>query len=104
MPQGVEFGTTGFCAAFSGAEVARESEELGFDVQLFGENHAMAPDVFGEMRAAAEATSKIRLLCGPVNFVTRDPGVIASSIAAVQIASAGRAICGVAIAVMMSSF
>lgn len=92
----VEFGTTGFCAAFQGAEVAARSEALGFDVQLFGENHAMAPDVFSEMRAAATATSRIQLLCGPVNFVTRDPGVIASSIAAVQIASDGRALCGIA--------
>jgi alkanesulfonate monooxygenase SsuD/methylene tetrahydromethanopterin reductase-like flavin-dependent oxidoreductase (luciferase family) len=92
----VEFATTGFCAAFRGAEVARESEELGFDVQLFGENHAMAADVFGEMRAAAAATRRIRLLCGPVNFVTRDPGVIASAIAPVQIASHGRALCGIA--------
>jgi 5,10-methylenetetrahydromethanopterin reductase len=36
------------------------------------------------------------LLCGPVNFVTRDPGVIASAIAPIQIASGGRAICGIA--------
>ena len=92
----VEFGTTGFCPAFHGAEVAARSEALGFDVQLFGENHAMAPDVFSEMRAAATATSRIQLLSGPVNFVTRDPGVIASSIAAVQIASGSRAICGIA--------
>lgn len=96
MSTTVEFGTTGFCPAFAGGEVAREAESLGFDVQLFGENHAMAPDVFSEMRAAAAATSTLRLLCGPVNFVTRDPGVIASSIAATQIASGGRAICGIA--------
>jgi 5,10-methylenetetrahydromethanopterin reductase len=94
--QTVEFATTGFCPAFAGAEVARRSEELGFDVQLFGENHNMSADVFAEMRAAAPATRRIRLLCGPVNFVTRDPGVIASAIAAVQIASGGRAICGIA--------
>ena len=92
----VEFGTTGFCPAFQGAEVARESEALGFDVQLFGENHNMAADLFGEMRAAADATSRIRLHCGPVNFVTRDPGVVASAIAPIQIASGGRAICGIA--------
>jgi 5,10-methylenetetrahydromethanopterin reductase len=92
----VEFSTTGFCAPFRGAEVARESEQLGFDVQMFGENHAMAADVFGEMRAAVPATTRIRLLCGPVNFVTRDPGVVASAIAPVQIASGGRAICGIA--------
>lgn len=92
----VEFGTTGFCPAFQGARVARQAEAMGFDIQLFGENHAMAPDIFAEMRSAAEATSRIRLLCGPVNFVTRDPGVIASAIAAVQIASDGRALCGIA--------
>jgi 5,10-methylenetetrahydromethanopterin reductase len=92
----VEFATTGFCPAFHGAKVARESEALGFDVQMFGENHAMAPDVFGEMRAAIEVTDRIRLLCGPVNFVTRDPGVVASAIAPLQVASAGRAICGIA--------
>src|SRR5262245_5888348 len=92
----VEFGTTGFCPALEGARIARESEDLGFDVQLFGENHAMAADVFGEMRPAAAATKRIRLLAGPVNFVTRDPGVIASAIAPIQILSGGRAICGIA--------
>src|SRR5262245_65529174 len=92
----VEFGTTGFCPPLEGGRIARESEELGFDVQLFGENHAMAADVFGELRAAAAATRHIRLLAGPVNFVTRDPGVIASAIAPIQILSGGRAICGIA--------
>lgn len=96
MSKAVGFGTTGFCRAFSGGEVAKRSEELGFDVQLFGENHAMAPDVFGEMRAAVESTEKIKLLAGPVNFVTRDPGVVASAIAPIQIMSGGRAICGIA--------
>ena len=92
----IEFGTTGFCPAFQGAAIAQESEALGYDVQLFGENHTTSADLFGEMRAAAEATSHIRLHCGPVNFVTRDPGVVASAIAPIQIASNGRAICGVA--------
>jgi 5,10-methylenetetrahydromethanopterin reductase len=92
----VEFATTCFCPAFAGPAIAQESEALGFHVQLFGENHTMTADVFGELRAAAAVTSTIRLECGPVNFVTRDPGVIASAIAAVQIASGGRAICGIA--------
>jgi 5,10-methylenetetrahydromethanopterin reductase len=92
----IEFSTTGFCPPFQGARIASESEALGFDVQLFGENHNMAADLFGEMRSAAEATSRIRLHCGPVNFVTRDPGVVASAIAPIQIASGGRAICGIA--------
>ncbi|MCB0994691.1 MAG: LLM class flavin-dependent oxidoreductase [Acidimicrobiales bacterium] len=92
----VEFATTLFCPAFAGGEIARRSEELGFDIQLFGENHNMCADVFGELRLAAAATTRLRLECGPVNFVTRDPGVIASAIAAVQLLSDGRAICGIA--------
>ena len=64
--------------------------------QGFGENHTMAPDIFGEMRDAAAATTQIRLLGGPVNFVTRDPGVIASAIAPIQMLSEGRAVCGIA--------
>ena len=92
----VEFGTTGFCPVFEGAATARANEELGYDIQLFGENHNMSPDIFGELRDAARATTRIRLLAGPVNFVTRDPGVIASAIAPIHIASGGRAICGIA--------
>ena len=53
---GVEFGTTNFCPVFQGAAVARANESLGYDLQLFGENHNMAADIFGELRDAARAT------------------------------------------------
>ncbi len=96
MIDAIEFGTTNFCPVFRGADVARANEALGYDLQLFGENHNMAADIFGELRDAARATTRIRLLAGPVNFVTRDPGVVASAIAPIQILSGGRAICGVA--------
>jgi 5,10-methylenetetrahydromethanopterin reductase len=56
----------------------------------------MVPDCFGEMRDAVRETQQILLACGPVNFVTRDPGVIASAILPIQILSGGRALCGVA--------
>jgi 5,10-methylenetetrahydromethanopterin reductase len=92
----LEFGTTGFHAAFEGAQSARLSEEMGFDIQSFGENHARAADCFGEMRDAARATTRIKLACGPVNFVTRNAGVVASSILPIHLLSGGRAICGVA--------
>ena len=92
----LEFATTGFYAPFTGAAMARASEDLGFDVQMFSENHVRVPDAFGEMRDAARATKRIQLLCGPVNFVTRNPGVIASAIVPIQILSGGRAVCGVA--------
>jgi 5,10-methylenetetrahydromethanopterin reductase len=92
----VEFGTTGFYPPFTGADMARESETLGFDFQMFSENHTRVPDCLGEMRDAARATERIKLLCGPLTFVTRNPGVIASGILPIQILSGGRAICGVA--------
>ena len=92
----VEFGTTGFYPAFSGVERARLSEEMGFDIQGFSENHSRATDCFGEMRDAARATSRIKLACGPVNFRTRHPGVVAAGILPIQLLSEGRAICGVA--------
>jgi alkanesulfonate monooxygenase SsuD/methylene tetrahydromethanopterin reductase-like flavin-dependent oxidoreductase (luciferase family) len=92
----LEFGTTGFYPAFSGVERAKVSEEMGFDIQGFSENHSRATDCFGEMRDAARETTRIHLACGPVNFVTRHPGVVAAGIVPIQLLSAGRAICGVA--------
>jgi 5,10-methylenetetrahydromethanopterin reductase len=92
----LEFGITGFYPAFTGAERARICEELGYDIHGFSENHSRAADCFGEMRDAARATSRIKLACGPVNFVTRNPGVVAAGIVPIQILSEGRAICNVA--------
>ena len=92
----VEFGTTGFYPAFDGVKRAQLSESLGFDIQGFSENHSRATDCFGEMRDAARGTESIKLACGPVNFVTRHPGVIAAGIIPIQILSKGRAICNVA--------
>ena len=91
----IEFGTLTFAAPFQGATLAAESEALGFDYQLFGVNECQTTDVFTELRMAAEATSRIRLGCGVANFVTRHPCVVASAIAAIQVASGGRAICAV---------
>ena len=92
----VEFGTTGFYPAFSGAAMAVASEAMGFDIQSFSENHSMVADCFGEMRDTARETTKILLACGPVNFVTRDPGVVAAAVLPIQVLSGGRAVCGVA--------
>ncbi len=92
----VEFGTTGFYPAFEGIKRAQIHESLGFDLQGFSENHSRATDCFGEMRDAARGTERIKLACGPVNFVTRAPGVVAAGIVPIQILSNGRAICNVA--------
>jgi len=77
----VEFSAIGFCPPFAGADVGRLYEDLGYDIKQFGENHNQSADVFAEMRDAAAATDRIRLLAGPANFVTRDPGVVASGVA-----------------------
>lgn len=92
----VEFGTTGFYPAFDGVRRAKLAESQGYDIQGFSENHSRATDCFGEMRDAARATSRVKLACGPVNFVTRHPGVIAAGIIPIQMLSGGRAICNVA--------
>ncbi|MFI5046162.1 MAG: LLM class flavin-dependent oxidoreductase [Acidimicrobiia bacterium] len=92
----VEFGTTGFYPAFAGVTNAQRAEAMGFDIQGFSENHSRATDCFGEMRDAARGTERILLACGPVNFVTRNPGVVAAGILPIQILSSGRAVCGVA--------
>jgi alkanesulfonate monooxygenase SsuD/methylene tetrahydromethanopterin reductase-like flavin-dependent oxidoreductase (luciferase family) len=97
MMRSIEFGSTGFYPAFSGAERAKLSEEMGFDFQGFSENHAKAADCFGEMRDALRVTSRIKLACGPVNFVTRNPGVVAAGILPIQVLSGGRAICNIAV-------
>jgi len=91
----IEIGTLTFAAPFRGAALAAESEELGFDYQVFGVNDCQTTDVFTELRMAVEATTRIRLGCCVVNFVTRHPCVVASAIAAIQVASQGRAICAV---------
>lgn len=92
----LEFGVTGFYAAFEGAARAKLAEDMGFDIQGFSENHSRAPDCFGEMRDAARLTNRIRMACGPVNFLTRDPGVIATAALGVHLLSEGRVICHVA--------
>jgi 5,10-methylenetetrahydromethanopterin reductase len=92
----IEFGTTGFYPAFDGVVRAKLNEQMGFDIQGFSENHSRATDCFGEMRDAARETTRIKLAAGPVNFITRHPGVVAAGIIPIQIVSEGRAICGVA--------
>jgi alkanesulfonate monooxygenase SsuD/methylene tetrahydromethanopterin reductase-like flavin-dependent oxidoreductase (luciferase family) len=92
----LEFGLTGFYPLFDGLKRATLHESLGFDIQGFSENHSRSADCFGEMRDAARGTSRIRLACGPVNFVTRNPGVVAAGVLPIQIISGGRAICNLA--------
>ena len=90
-----EVGSLTFAAPLAGAAMAAEAEAMGYDFQFFGVNDCQTTDVFTELRMAAEATEQIGLGTCVANFVTRHPVVVASGIAAVQVASGGRAICGV---------
>jgi 5,10-methylenetetrahydromethanopterin reductase len=92
----LEFGLTGFYPAFEGAKRARVAEQMGFDIHGFSENHSRTADCFGEMRDAISATTRIKLACGPVNFVTRNPGVVAAAVLPLQILSGDRVICNIA--------
>jgi 5,10-methylenetetrahydromethanopterin reductase len=94
-PLSVEIGSQTFAPPLGGVALATEAEDLGYDFQFFGVNECQTTDVFTELRMAVEATTTLRLGCSVANFVTRHPSVVASAIAAIQLASGGRAICGV---------
>src|SRR5262245_29585740 len=90
----IEFGHISWCPPFQGAAIASENEQLGFNTVYFGDNQCLTSDPFSELRAAAAATSRIKLATGVTNLITRHPAALASSIAAVQVASGGRTVCG----------
>src|SRR5947209_4116931 len=91
----IEFGHGTVCQLFQGATLALEDEQLGFDVRYFGDNSCFTPDPVIELFLAARATKTIRLAPGLSNTVTKHPSVVANLIASIQVASGGRAICGI---------
>jgi 5,10-methylenetetrahydromethanopterin reductase len=91
----IEFGKLFWSAPFEGNTTFAEDEAFGFDIRYIGDNSCFASDPFAELRAGALTTSKIKLAVGCTNTVTRHPSVVATSIAAVQVLSGGRAICGI---------
>src|SRR5690349_21175241 len=77
------------------ARTARLLEELGFDTVLFPDSQNLAPEVWGQLMLAAQATTRVRLGPGVTNSVTRDPAVTASAALALQAESGGRAVLGI---------
>src|SRR5207247_381964 len=74
---------------------ARLLEELGFDTALLPDSQNLAPEVWGQLMLAAQATTRVRLGPGVTNSVTRDPAVTASAALALQAESGGRAVLGI---------
>src|SRR2546426_10962388 len=72
------------------AETARLLEGLGFDTVLFADSQNLAPEVWGQLMLAAQATSRVRLGPGVTNSITRDVAVTASAALALQAESGGR--------------
>src|SRR6267378_717562 len=74
------------------AATARLLEELGFDTVLFPDSQNLAPEVWGQLMLAAQATSRVHLGPGVTNSVTRDAAVTAAAAVALQAESGGRAV------------
>src|SRR6185503_13942056 len=77
------------------AQNARMVEDLGFASLILPDSQNLAPEVWGQLMLAAQATSKIRLGPGVTNSVTRDPAVTASAALSLQVESGGRAVLGI---------
>ncbi len=77
------------------AQNARMVEDLGFASLILPDSQNLAPEVWGQLTLAAQATSRIRLGPGVTNSVTRDPAVTASAALALQVESGGRAVLGI---------
>src|SRR5436190_4236742 len=90
----MEFGVLAVPEPRRSARTARLLEELGFDTVLFPDSQNLAPEVWGQLMLAAQATTRIRLGPGVSNSITRDPAVTASAALALQAESDGRAVLG----------
>src|SRR5438045_2058572 len=91
----MEFGVLAAPAPRRSARTARLLEELGFDTVLFPDSQNLAPEVWGQLMLAAQATTRVHLGPGVTNSVTRDPAVTASAALALQAESGGRAVLGI---------
>ena len=75
--------------------MAQMIEGSGWDGVYFADTQNLTADVYVSLGLAAAATEKMTLATGVTNPVTRHPAVTASAIAAVQVASGGRAVLGI---------
>lgn len=75
------------------ARLAKEIEAMGFDYLLCPDTQNLAPDPYGQISLAANATRTLHLGTGVTNPITRDPAVSATAIMTLQQESDGRAIC-----------
>lgn len=75
--------------------LATTAEEAGYDLVGIGDTQNIVPEAFVTLTAMACATTRIRVATTVANPVTRHVAISAAAAAALQQASAGRAIYGV---------
>jgi 5,10-methylenetetrahydromethanopterin reductase len=75
------------------AKLAGEIEAMGFDYLLCPDTQNLAPDPYGQLSLAAQATERLHLGTGVTNPITRDAAVTATAFMTLQQESGGRAIC-----------
>lgn len=76
------------------ARLAARLEQLGFDIMLCPDTQNLCADPYGQLALAGAATRRLRIGTGVTNPVTRHAAVTASAMAALQMETGGRAICG----------
>ncbi|MFL2501931.1 MAG: LLM class flavin-dependent oxidoreductase [Luminiphilus sp.] len=77
------------------ARLAAEAEQLGFDILLSPDTQNLSPDPIGQLNLAGAHTQRLRVGTGVTNPITRDPAVLASSLASLAAETDGRALCGI---------
>lgn len=91
----MEFGVVMEASPGNTAPLAQQIEAMGFDILLCPDTQNLSPDPIGQLSLAGAATSSLRVGTGVTNPITRDPAVLASSLATLAIETKGRAICGI---------
>ena len=77
------------------AGLAKKIEQLGFDALLCPDTQNLSPDPIGQLCLAGAATQSLLVGTGVTNPITRDPAVLACSLASLAAETDGRAICGI---------
>jgi 5,10-methylenetetrahydromethanopterin reductase len=77
------------------ARLAAQAEQLGFDIMLSPDTQNLSPDPIGQLNLAGAKTQRLRVGTGVTNPITRDPAVLASSLASLSAETGGRALCGI---------
>ena len=91
----MEFGIVMEPSPGNTAALAEKIEGLGFDILLSPDTQNLSPDPIGQLNLAGANTTSLKVGTGVTNPVTRDPAVLASSLASLSAETDGRVLCGI---------